>query len=86
MYFQNTKMAVLMSQAQVPSLDLYPVSGGGQNWMPRERCNREICDIVLTLLNVSVHVRKFSGCFASLSEESSRNMGYLFSLLYSCIK
>ena len=68
------QMAVLMSQAQVPSLDLYPVSGGGQNQMPRERYNREIRDIVLTLIYVSVHVRKFSGCFTSLSDESSRKV------------
>lgn len=57
MCFQNMKMAVLMSQAQVASLNLYPVFDGGQNQMPRERCNREICNIVLTLLNGSVQVR-----------------------------
>lgn len=39
--------------------------------MSRERYNRVIRDIVLTLLNVSVHVRKFSGCLACLCGESS---------------
>lgn len=42
MYFQNIKTAVLRSRAQVLSLDLYPMSDGDQNQMPKERYNREM--------------------------------------------
>lgn len=42
MYFQNIKTAVLRSRAQVLSLDLYPMSDGDQNQMPKERYNWEM--------------------------------------------